>query len=96
MSSAKKRKIADESSERIDRYVFLYRGKRKTVLFKVQNAASSLKKENLKRHYKAHHPELESLNGELRRLKIEELNPFARDFDIIRGVVPYTIKIFLR
>ena len=53
--------------------VFLYRGKRKTVLCKVQNAASSHKEKNLKLHYETHHHELKNLDGELRKMKIEKL-----------------------
>ena len=32
-----------------------------------------IKKENLKRHYETNHPELKNLDGELRKVKIEEL-----------------------
>ena len=53
-------------------YVFLYQGKRKTVLFKVQKAASCYEKKNLKRHYETNHSEFKKLDGELRKMKIEE------------------------
>jgi len=37
-----------------------------------------MKKENLKRHYETNHPELQNLDGELRKVKIEE---FKKNFN---------------
>ena len=38
----------------------------------MQKDASSYEKENFKRHYETNHPELKNLDGELRKVKIEE------------------------
>ena len=51
---------------------FLYRGKRKTVLIEVQRLLAVMKKENLKRRYETNHFELKKLDGELRKMKMEE------------------------
>ena len=41
-------------------------------MLKVQKTASCYKKENLKRHYETNHLEFKKLDGELRKMKIEE------------------------
>ena len=56
----------------MDRHVFLYRGSRKTVLFKCKRTLAVMKKENLKCHYETNHPELKSVDGEIRKMKINE------------------------
>ena len=57
----------------MNRYVFLYRGKRKTVLFKEQNAASGHEERKFKTSLRNSLPELKNLDGELRKMKIENL-----------------------
>ena len=51
---------------------FLNRGKRKTFWFLSKMQLEVIKKENLKRHHDTHHSELQNLDGELRKMKIEE------------------------
>ena len=42
------------------------------MLCKVQKVTSSYEKENLKRHYETNHPELKNLDGEIRKMNINE------------------------
>ena len=75
MSSAKKRKIADEKrvfeKEWTDMFFFIEeRGK--PFCLKCRRPLAVMKKENLKGHYETNHSEFKNLDGELRKLKIEE------------------------
>ena len=75
MSSAKKRKIADEKrlfqKEWSDIFLFIEeRGK--PFCLKWKRTLAVMKKENLKRHYETNHPEFKNLDGELRKMKIKE------------------------
>ena len=75
MSSAKKRKIVDErrvfQKEWTDMFFFIEeRGK--PFCLKCKRPLAVMKQENLKRHYETNHPELKKLDGELRKMKIEE------------------------
>ena len=75
MSSAKKRKIVDErrvfQKEWTDMFFFIEeRGK--PFCLKYKRPLAVMKKENLKRHYETNHPEFKKLDGELRKMKIEE------------------------
>ena len=75
MSSAKKRKTVDErrvfQKEWTDMFFFIEeRGK--PFCLKCKRLLAATKKENLKRHYETNHPEFKKLDGELRKMKIEE------------------------
>ena len=83
MSSAKKRKIADEKrvfqKEWTDMFFFIEE-RRKPFCLKCKRPLAVMKKENLKHHYETNHPEFKNLDGELRKMKIEEFkkNLFAQ------------------
>jgi len=75
MSSAKKRKTVDERTvfqkEWTDMFFFIEeRGQ--PFCLKCKRSLAVMKKENLKPHYKTNHPEFKNLDGELRKMKIEE------------------------
>ena len=42
------------------------------MLFKCKRSLAVMKKENLKCHYETNHPELKSVDGEIRKMKINE------------------------
>ena len=44
----------------------------KPFCLKCKRPLAVMKKENLKRHYETNHPEFKNLDGELRKMKIEE------------------------
>ena len=44
----------------------------KPFCLKCKRPLAIMKKENLKRHYEANHPEFKNLDGELRKTKMEE------------------------
>ena len=75
MSSAKKRKIVDErrvfQKERTDTF-FIIKERGKPFCLKCKKPLAVMKKENLKHHYKTNHSEFKKLDGELRKIKIEE------------------------
>ena len=75
MFSAKKRKIVDErrvfQKDWTEKFFFIEeRGK--PFCLKCKKMIAVMKKENLKRHYETNHPELQNLDAELRKVKIED------------------------
>ena len=75
MSSAKKRKIVGArkvfQKEWTDMFFFIEeRGK--PFCLKCKRPLAVMKKENFKLHYETNHPEFKKLDGELRKMKIEE------------------------
>ena len=75
MSSSKKRKIVDRrrlfQKEWTDMFFFIEEAGKPCCL-KCKRSIAVMKKENLKRHYETNHPELKNLDGELRKMKIDE------------------------
>ena len=76
MSLAKKRKIADEKrvlqKDWTDMFFFIEEiGK--PFCLKYKRPLPVMKKENLKRHNETNNPEFKNLDGELRKMKIEDL-----------------------
>ena len=76
MSSVKKRKVVDERrvfQREWTEIFFFFEERGKPFCLKCKKMLAVTKKENLKRHYETNHPELKNLDGELRKVKIEEL-----------------------
>ena len=75
MSSAKKKKIVGArkvfQKEWTDMFFFIEE-REKPFCLKCKRPLAVMKKENFKLHYETNHPELKKLDGELRKMKIEE------------------------
>ena len=78
--------------KKIDCYVFDYRGKRgKPFCLKCKRPLAVVKKENLKRHYETNHPEFKKLDGELRKIKMEE---FKKNLYAQQSVkIPFAVQM---